>query len=247
MPLDNFWDYFIIVFSFYYSDDEDELIEQRNEKLKNFEENFEIFFHAFNKAKTIKIPKFSDIKIQFFNIKAKRDKKDKYASLISIFKEKSKLEPFFHKVDIDYKTEQLMLLDKNDHNLGYLYEVKFKIYKYMNKEGKIIKTIDKPIEKTEIRKITKTEYDGKFQEGGIKTMTGTSIAGLACYAVGAVSAFFCPPLAIGAFLLGSLSGAVSFSSGVACGIKTATEYLSNKEFNEQKIIEEILLEEDEFE
>ena len=35
-------------------------------------------------------------------------------------------------------------------------------------------------------------------------------------------------------------------SEVASGIKTATEYLSNKEFNEQKIIEEILLEEDEF-
>ena len=140
-----------------------------------------------------------------------------------------------------------MLLDKDDHNLGHLYDVKFKIYKYMNKEGKIIKTIDKPIDKVEIRKITKTEYDGKFQEAGLKTMTGTSAAGAVCYVVGAVSAFFCPPLAIGAFLLGSLSGAVSLSSGVACGIKTATEYLSNKEFNEQKIIEEILLEEDEFE
>ena len=77
MPLDNFWDYFIIVFSFYFNDDQDEeeLIEQRKEKLKNFKENFEIFFHAFNKAKNIKIPKFSDIKIEFYNIKVKKDKK----------------------------------------------------------------------------------------------------------------------------------------------------------------------------
>ena len=248
MPLYNFWDYFTIVFSFYYNDDQDqeELIEQRKEKLKYFKESFEIFFGAFNKTKNIKIPKFSDIKIEFFNIKVKKDKKEKYASLISIFKEKSRLEPFFHKVDINYQTEQFMVLDKNDRNLGHLFEVEFKVYKYMNKKGKIIKTLSKPIKKKEVKQITKKEYDGKFQEGGLKTMKGTYFAGAACYAVGIVSAFFCPPLAIGAIVLGSVSGAVSLSSGLACGIKTATEYLSNKEFNEQKIIEEILLEEDEF-
>ena len=53
MPLDNFWDYFILVFTFYYYDDDDELIEKRKEKLKDFENTFNIFFSAFNKTKNI--------------------------------------------------------------------------------------------------------------------------------------------------------------------------------------------------
>ena len=60
MPLDNFLDYFILVFTFYYYDDEDELIEKIKEKLKDFENTFNIFFSAFNKTKNIKNWFFKD-------------------------------------------------------------------------------------------------------------------------------------------------------------------------------------------
>jgi hypothetical protein len=62
-------------------------------------------------------------------------KKDKYKNLISIFKEKSKLEPFFHKLDIEYKSERFMLLNKENNNteIYIMLNIKF-IIKLIKKE-----------------------------------------------------------------------------------------------------------------
>ena len=45
--------------------------------------------------------------------------------------------------------------------------------------------------------------------------------------------------------VGYISDAVGVSSIAVGGVKNLSEYLSNKEFNEQRIINEILLEDDE--
>lgn len=245
MPLDNFWDYFILVFTFYYYDDEDELIEKRKEKLKDFENTFNIFFSAFNKTKNIKKIDFSKIKIEFVNLKVKKDKKDKYKNLISIFKEKSKLEPFFHKIEIDYKSERMMILNKENNNIGDLYNVELKVYNYINKKGKIIKTIAKPIKKEFIKQILKKEFDGKFQDNGLKVVQASGIISSVGMTASILIGFFCPPAAIGALIFFGAHVAVSLGTATAIVGKDHSEYLANKEFNEQKIIDEILLEDDE--
>ena len=246
MPLDNFWDYFILVFTFYYYDDEDELIEKRKEKLKDFESTFNIFFSAFNKTKNIKKIDFSKIKIEFVNLKVKKDKKDKYKNLISIFKEKSKLEPFFHKIEIDFKSEKLMLLNKENNNIGDLYNVQYKIYNYINKKGEIIKTISKPIKKEFIKQILKKEFDENFQDNCRKVSGDSMIIGFFGWIAGSILSCYCPPVMIGTFIFFGACNAVALG-GIVAGIlgKESCENLINKEFNEQKIIDEILLEDDE--
>ena len=248
MPLDNFWDYFIIIFTFCYreeDEDENEFNERKTIKLKYFESAFNILISAFNRAKNIKKIPFSKIKIEFVNLKHKKHEKDKYKNLISIFKEKSNLEPFYHKVEIDYQSERLMILNKDNQNIGDLFDVKFKVYKYMNKKGKNIKTITKPIEKKFIKQITKQEYDGEFQKTTGKVSFVSGIIGIASIASGAVLSFFCPPAGIALMAVGYISDAVGVSSIAVGGVKNLSEYLSNKEFNEQRIINEILLEDDE--
>ena len=45
---------------------------------------------------------------------------------------------------------------------GELIELKWKIYKYYNQKGKLIKELSKPIEKKFIKEITQKEYESKF-------------------------------------------------------------------------------------
>ena len=58
--------------------------------------------------------------------------------------------------------------------------------------------------------------------------------------------FLCPPAAIGALIFFGAHVAVSLGTTAAIIGKDHVEYLSNKEFYEQKIIDEILLEDDEW-
>ena len=57
--------------------------------------------------------------------------------------------------------------------------------------------------------------------------------------------FVCPPAVIGAFALYMGSLGVSIGTYAAIGIHVATEYFTNKEFNEQTVIDELLIEEEE--
>ena len=54
----------------------------------------------------------------------------------------------------------------------------------------------------------------------------------------------CPPVATALLVLELSSYGASVGSATLGGIKTASEYFSNKEFNEQKVIDELKLEED---
>ena len=57
IPLDNFWDYITIIFTFYYLDDDDELKERKEKMLKSFEEEFTPLISA-SKVQNIKSIEF---------------------------------------------------------------------------------------------------------------------------------------------------------------------------------------------
>ena len=57
IPLDNFWDYFTIIFTHTYVDEYDDLEEKKNEKLKSLEEIFVPLISAYNKSKNINLVK----------------------------------------------------------------------------------------------------------------------------------------------------------------------------------------------
>ena len=47
----------------------------------------------------------------------------------------------FHELKIDEKWEQRLVLKKENKNIGDLFHIKFKIYKYLNQNGEIIKNL----------------------------------------------------------------------------------------------------------
>jgi len=164
-PLDNFWDYLIIIFTKTFTDDEDknELENEKSNKLKYFQEIFDTLISNFHETKNIKKISFSKINKVFVNLKVKKTKKEKLNNIISIFKKNSKLKPLFHKLKIEEKLEKLFELHKDNKNIGDLFEIKYKIFNYLNQEEKIIKTISIPVEKKFIKQIEKTEFDGQSQ------------------------------------------------------------------------------------
>ena len=241
-PLDNFWDYITIVITKTFCDEEDDIEELKKKTLKDYKEIFDVLISAFYKAKNIKQIKFSSIKTVFINSKIKAMKINNQKELISIMKAKTKLDPFFHTIKIEEKTEKVMIISKSNENLGDLFDVKFKVYYYYNEKGKKVKTISIPINKTFIKKIEKKEFDGTFQDNCTKTQLISGAVGLAAGICSIGLAFFCPPAALGALAITYLADGVSLGSLGAKGIKNVSEYLSNKEFNEQKVIEELEIE-----
>ena len=244
-PLDNFWDYIAIVITKTYCDQDDDIEELKRKNLQEYKKIFDVLISAFHKTKNIKIVKFSSIKKIFINSRIKVNKIENVKDLIDIFKKSIKLDPFFHTMKTEEKMEKLMIINKYDRSLGDLYDVKFKVFRYYNEKGKEVKVISRPINKTFIKQIKKKEYDGEFQDNCWKTteISGyvTAIAGVGTMAL----AFFCPPAALAALAIGYIAEGVQLGSLAVNGVKTASEYLSNKEFNEQKVIEEIKIEEEE--
>ena len=88
-PLDNFWDYIILVFTKTFAEDDDELEELKIRTLKDYEEIFDVLISGFYHVKNIKKVNFSSIKIVFINSK-KNSKKDNFKELISILNKISK-------------------------------------------------------------------------------------------------------------------------------------------------------------
>ena len=160
IPLDNLWDYVTIIFTKSFSSDEDEFEEDKKKKYNSFKQNFQQLINDFYIKKGIKKVDFSQINTIFVDLKIKKTKKhDKQLQiLIDILQKQSKLEPLFHKVIIETKMDQILINRNNLKNEEEFYNVKFKITKYYNKYGKIIKTISIPIEKKYIKKSTKTLY-----------------------------------------------------------------------------------------
>ncbi len=73
-------------------------------------------------------------------------------------------------------------------------------------------------------------------------MTVSGSVGLLSLVSSAALASFCPPAALGAFVVAFASFGIGGGSLIAAGIKDGIEYLSNKEFNEQTVINELLIE-----
>jgi len=175
----------------------------------------------------------------------KKTKKEKLNNITSIFKKNSKLEPLFHKLKTEEKLDKALILHKDNNKIGDLFEVKYKIYNYLNQNDQIIKTISKPIEKKFIKQIEKTEFDGQFQKNCTKTQFITF--GLQFLSIaGSIASVSIPPLSLGFFLASYAFGGISLSSFAAGRIKDASEYYSNKEFNESKVIEELECIEEDF-
>jgi len=252
IPLDDFWSHVTIIFTKTFCDDPDDLPDKKESKLQYFKEIFDTLASAFYKMKLIKQIEFSKINTIFVNLKEnqkiekKNTKKEDLENIIEIFKQQSKLEPLFHRVEIEEKWEKNLIIKDNNKNVGDLFDVKYKVYNYYNQNGKIIKTIAKPIEKKFIKQLSKKEYDGKFQEICGKVGAGTVITGLALY-LGALSLMpICPPISFYLFMSSYIGVSSIFIGAVASArIKSGIEYLSNKEFNEQKVIDELKIEEDE--
>jgi len=139
-----------------------------------------------------------------------------------------------------------MLLNKENNNIGDLYNVQYKIYNYINKKGEIIKTISKPIKKEFTKQILKKEFDENFQDNCRKVSEDSMIIGSIGMIAGSILSCYCPPVMIGILIFFGACNSVLLGSFIVAMLgKEFSENLINKEFNEQKIIDEILLEDDE--
>ena len=90
----------------------------------------------------------------------------------------------------------------------------------------------------------KKEYNGKFQINCLKAFLVTNSISIASIIGSLVLEAICPPVATALLVLELSSYGASIGSATIGGIKTASEYFSNKEFDEQKVIDELKLEED---
>ena len=208
-------------------------------------EIFDTLISAFHKTKNIKKVSFSKINKVFVNLKEKKTKKEKLNNITSIFKKNSKLEPLYHKLKMEEKLDKVLVLHKDNRDIGDLFEVKFKIYNYLNQKDKIIKIISKPIEKKFIKQIEKQKFDGQFQKNcSIVEYYSASLGFISFF--GACLSMTIPPLSLGSFAVGVISFGILDCTYAAHGIKDVSEYYSNKEFNEQKVIEELQQIEEDF-
>ena len=244
-PLDNFWDYIIIVFTKTFCDEDDDIKDLKKKTLNCYKEIFDTLISAFNKTKNIKKVNFSSINKVFINSKINKRIIKNQEELMSILENNSKLDPFFHKMTVENKWEKNMILSKENKNIGYLFDIEYKIYHYYNEKGEIKKSISKPINKKFIKKLEKTEYDGKFQKNCWSTFELSCGVSVVSYFALYCLAAFCPPVAFGALAVGLISEGIFLGSFSAIGIKNGIEYLSNKEFNEQTVINELLIEDEE--
>jgi hypothetical protein len=109
------------------------------------------------------------------------------------------------------KLDKILVFHKNNRNIGDLFEVKFKIYNYLNQNEQIIKTISKTIEIKFIKQIAKTEFDGQFQKNCSKTESIT--LSFYCFSfVDGIVSLSIPPLAFGFFVASYTFGGISLSS-----------------------------------
>ena len=239
IPIDNFWDYVTIIFTRYYSSDEDELLEEKRIRLEEFKQTFDVLISAFNKAKGIKIVPFSNIKKIFVDLKIKKTKKYQLNDITSWFKEKSKLEPLYHEVKTEIKWDKIIVRNKENEK-EILFDVKFKNYSYYNQKGNIIKTLSIPIEQKKIKELERKDFskveDGLTTLGGFSSLLGVSSIYLA------MATFFIPPAFV--FFLSSvcINAGITWASIGGAELTKKLECYCNS--REEKIVNELLIEDD---
>jgi len=219
------------------------LAELKEKKLEDFKHKFDTLISAFYDVKLIKKVEFSKINTVFVNLKEKKAKKENLKNIIDIFKQNSKLEPLFHQVKLDEKWDKILILDKKNENIGDLYDVKYKIFNYLNQKGKIIKSIYKPIDKKFIKKLDKKVYDEIIKVNKMELYVSDCAASASAIGIIFSSIFFPPvlPLCLVSLLVG-VANIRNFKD-----LESIYENKSknlNKEFNETKVIDELIIEED---
>ncbi len=131
----------------------------------------------------------------------------------------------------EIKWEKNMILNKENENIGNLFDVEYKIYQYYNEKGEIKKTISKPISKTFIKQVEKKEYDGMFQENCLKTQKVSLGVYIVSGVIGYALLSVCPPAALFALGVTIISSGIDLGSTAAFFIKEGIKYISNKELN----------------
>ena len=92
--------------------------------------------------KLIKKIEFSKINTIFVNLKENQKKlenntkKEDLKNLIDIFKQQSKLEPLFHKVEVEEKWEKKLIINNNNKDIGDLFDIKYKFYNFYKQKLK---------------------------------------------------------------------------------------------------------------
>jgi len=218
-PINNFWDYVIIIFTRTYTDGEED-DEEKKIKLKNNLK--EIFSDLISRAaRDLKIDEanFDNIKIKFVNLISKTNKNG-LEDIISTFRKNVKLDPLFHKITISTNVKNIIEIKEKDSTIGQLYKVKFKIYNYYNQKDELIKTLEKPIAKDPIREVKDLKLIEKFKACGSIAYNGVLIVGISAAMI------MCPLLLF---------------QGVSREIFNCYDNITNQinsfnEFNEQKII-----------
>ena len=225
VPLDNFWDYITFIITFYYLDDEDELEERKENLLKSLEGIFTPLISDSQKVQEIKSVEFSGIKKVFVNLKIKKTTKDMLGQIISIIKGNENLEPLYHKIKIEEKFENILVM-REDSNSGDLYKVTYKTINYYNQRGEQIKSLSKYVQKEKIQTINKVNFTG-----GIKAVGSIIVNGLKIIGISGVMILSSPLMIQEGF-----GNPIFESSDV---IKNDCRYLTNKDFKENKIMKEL--------
>ena len=228
IPLDNFWDYITIIFTFYYMDDEDELRERKEILLKSFEEVFTPLILDSEKNQQIKSIEFSKIKKEFVYLK-KKTTKIMLGQIISIIKGNQNLDPLFHQVKIEEKFEEILVM-KEGSDSGGLYKVTYKTINYYNQKGQLIKSLSKYVNKDFIKQINKVNFSG-----GIKALGSIIVNGLKIIGISGIMILSAP--------LMIQEGFANLIFETSDDINNDYRYLTNKNFKEKKITKELLIDE----
>lgn len=229
IPLDNFWDYITIIFTFYFLDDEDELRERREILLKSFEEVFTPLISDSEKNQQIKGIEFSKIKKEFVNLKIKKTTKEMLGQIISIIKGNQNLDPLFHRVNIEEKFDEILVM-KEGCDSGDLYKVTYKTINYYNQKGEVIKSLSKYVNKDKIKTINKVNFTG-----GIKALGSIIVNGLKIIGISGIMILSAP--------LMIQEGFANLIFETSDDINNDYSYLTNKNFKEKKTTKELIIDE----
>ena len=227
IPINNFWDYVIIIFTRTYTDGEEDVKEKKIKLKNNLKDIFSTLISAASKALKIDEANFDNIKIKFVNL-TKTTKKNGLNDITSAFRENANLMPLFHKITCSQiSIKNIIEITEKNSTIGKLLKVKFKTYNYYNQRGELIKTLDKPIEKTELGEVKDLKLIEKLKACGSIVYNGILMVGVS-------AAMIISPLLL---FEGVSQKVFNYYDNMTNSINSLTQ------FNEEKIIGELLIDE----
>jgi len=225
IPINNFWDYVIIIFTRTYTDGEEDEEEKKIKLKNNLKDIFSTLISAASKALKIDEANFDNIKIKFVNL-TKTTKKNGLNDITSAFRENVNLMPLFHKITCSQMSiKKIIEITEKNSTIGKLLKVKFKTYNYYNQRGELIKTLDKPIEKTELGEVKDLKLIEKLKACGSIVYNGILMVGVS-------AAMIISPLLL---FEGVSQKVFNYYDNITNSINSLTQ------FNEEKIIGELLI------